>query len=124
MKKSTIEQLQRVAKEVEFGEIETLPDTGGNIIHQNSKIIECQLVEFKFMGEFAIGGKYYRCVWEPPFIMQLAGADARYEGQAFHKRMQFTHHIFEMDNEAIGALVRKAYDEFYASVENWKENGL
>ncbi len=100
-----------------------LMEGGEAIGHSDSKIIECDLVEFRMMGEFAVGGKAHKMVYSPSPLETLFGAKVRYTSQAFHRKCHFTHHIFDsMSDEEIGALVRSEFQKFKQSVEDWKKS--
>jgi hypothetical protein len=88
----------------------------------DAKIVECDLVEFRMMGEFVVGGKAHKLIYSPSTLEALFGARERYTSQAFHRKFHFTHHIFDsMTDEELGSLVRSEFQKFKQSVEDWKK---
>lgn len=121
-----IEEFETVYNEVEIGKVDQIPvaNQSETIPHREATLIRQELLEFRFSGEFVIGGIKHKVVYEPSGFEALMGAKEKYTSQAFYNSTKFTHHIFEADDEAIGRAMRKAYDSFYKSVEDWKNNNL
>ena len=121
-----IEEFETVYNEIEIGRVESIPVPNQNepIPHREAKLIQQELLEFRFSGEFVIGGVKHKVVYEPSNFEALLGAKERFASKAFCNSTKFTHHIFEADDETIGRAMRKAYDSFYKSVEEWKNNNL
>lgn len=122
--KKEIKEFETVYNEVEIGKVESMPVSNQSDVvpHRDATIIQQELLEFRFSGEFVIGGIKHKLVYEPSGLEALFGAKERYTSQAFYNSTRFTHHIFDADNETIGAAMRKAYDSFYKSVEDWKKH--
>lgn len=117
-----IKEFETIYNEVKIGDVESIPvDNQSKVVaHKDAKLIEQNLLEFRFSGEFVIGGVKHKVVYEPSNFEAFLGAKERYTSQAFYNSTKFTHHIFEADDEMIGAAMRKAYNSFYKSVEDWK----
>ena len=121
-----IKEFETVYNEIEIGKVESMPVANQSdvIAHREATLIRQELLEFRFTGEFVIGGVKHKVVYEPSGFEALMGAKERYTSKAFYSSTKFTHHIFEADDEMIGRAMRKAYDSFYKSVEDWKSNNL
>ena len=125
-KMTPMKEFETVYKEVEIGKVESMPISNQSevIPHPEATLIRQEMLEFRFTGEFVIGGIKHKVVYEPSGFEALMGAREKYTSQAFYNSTKFTHHIFEADDEAIGRAMRKAYDSFYKSVEDWKKHKL
>jgi hypothetical protein len=123
---SKIKEFETVCNEIKIGKTESIPVDNNSfpIAHREQELIEQELLEFRFSGEFVIGGVKHKVVYEPSKLEAFFGAKDKYTSQAFYNSTKFTHHIFEADDEMIGAAMRKAYDSFYKSVEDWKKHNL
>ncbi len=123
---SKIKEFETVFNEIKIGKTESIPlsDNSFPIAHREQELIEQELLEFRFSGEFVIGGVKHKVVYEPSNLEAFFGAKDKYTSQAFYNSTKFTHRIFEADDEMIGAAMRKAYDSFYKSVEDWKKHNL
>ena len=121
-----MKEFETIYKEVQIGDVESIPvDNKSNVVtHKDAELIEQHLLEFRFSGEFVIGGVKHKVAYDPSNFEALLGAKERYTSQAFYNSTKFTHHIFEADDEMIGAAMRQAYNKFYKSVEDWKNNNL
>ena len=119
---SNIKEFETVCNEVKIGEVESMQVANQSdvIPHREGKLIQQELLEFRFSGEFVIGGVKHKVVYEPTYFESFMGVKERYTSRAFYNSSKFTHHIFEADDEMIGAAMRKAYNSFYKSVQDWK----
>jgi hypothetical protein len=124
-KQSSIEKLA-IYNEVEIGKVESIPVAKQSevIPHRDGTLIQQELLEFRFSGEFVIGGVKHKVAYKPSGFVALMGAKERYTSKAFYSSTKFTHDIFKADDETIGAAMRKAFDSFYKSVEDWKKHNL
>ena len=118
-----MKEFETIYKEVQIGDVESIPvDSQRKVVdHKDAELIEQHMLEFRFSGEFVIGGVKHKVVYEPSNFEAFFGAKERYTSQAFYNYTTFTHHIFEADDEMIGAVMRQAYNKFYKSVKEWKE---
>lgn len=123
MKSSIIEEFSSIRDEVEIQPIETaLDDSSGTVYHREARIIERDLFNLRFTGQFMFGGKYYRMTYKPNLLAAMSGAEPRYQGRCFYQEASFTHHIFDsLDDARIGRLVRNVYQEFYKNIKNWQK---
>lgn len=103
-------------------EVEKIPvSKHSDVFHSEAELVQNEILEFRFQGQFLIGGKAYRLTYNPG-ILSLFGARERYTSQGFFLRSKFTHHIFDsMTDEELGKLIREEFNKFKKSVEDWKK---